>query len=173
MDTLHDDFNKLDLREVQLNTTECLLDRDARILEISGWSQCLTNDAVITLTIVDETDELEWTCMIKCSARNRRTDDEFFQVKVSSSSIDHIFAVTTQVLRRSNRFENTDCYEVTSESSCTAKASSTRVCGIASLAGAKLQFLHSFWHRSIGWHWSQRTVHKVRLVIFDKFWPPK
>lgn len=138
MATLHELLNRLGVGEVRLSSTKCLSDRDAGLLNISGWLQCLTGDVVIAFTIVDETDQLEWTCMIK-SVPYRRLADESFQVKIPSASVEHRFVVTTKVLRGiSNTNGDTadvDCYEVTSKSSCSARMSTTSVPGIASLPG--------------------------------------
>lgn len=135
MDGIGGLFSRLRVRDVQLSTTKCILNRDARLLSIYGWSQCLTREVVIALTIVNETDQLEWTCMIESVLDRRVVADEPFQVKISSSSIGHRFVVTTKVLRRisGSRVERADveCYEVASESSCTANKTSSSLAGAA------------------------------------------
>src|SRR6218665_2555255 len=140
MDRFLEYFNRLKVGDAQLSTTKCLLDRDARLLSIYGWSQYLMRGKIIALTIVDETDRFEWTYMIK-SVPYRTFADEPFQVKISLASTAHSFVVSTRVLRRipntNGQTADVDYYEVTSESSCTAKRSSTSVAGVASLPGRK------------------------------------
>lgn len=152
MNEILDSFNRLRVREVKI---KCLLDHDARLLSISGWSRCLIKGVVISLTIVDETDELEWTCMIDYEQYGRLADEPF-QMKISSASTAHRFVVSTRVLRRilkrSDEPAGVECYEVTGESSCMAKAS--RTTGISMLPGKKLRFLRILWHRPAGWQWS-------------------
>lgn len=92
MNEILDSFNRLRVREVKI---KCLLDHDARLLSISGWSRCLIKGVVISLTIVDETDELEWTCMIDYEQYGRLADEPF-QMKISSASTAHRFVVSTR-----------------------------------------------------------------------------
>lgn len=164
MDEFGGHFSRLQVRDVQLSTTKCVLDRDARLLSIYGWSQCLTREVVIALTIVNETDQLEWTCMIESELNRRVVADEPFQVKISSSSIGHRFVLTTKVLRRisgsSGETADVECYEVTSESSCTAKRTLTGLAAVArttSFPGGHPRVISYVW-RGIGWITSKSKV---------------
>lgn len=94
---------------------------ESGVLSISGWSQDLTTDVVIALTVVDETDHLEWTRMIY---RRASSYDESLLVKIPISSISHRFVVTAKVLRRiaddDRETLDVERYKLTSESSCEA-----------------------------------------------------
>lgn len=128
MSDINQFFRGLRVRNVGLRATKCFTDGESGLLSICGWSLDLTTEVVIELTIVDETDHLEWTFMIKSALYRRASDDESFQVKILRTSISHRFVVTAKVLHKipdSLRVTtDVEYYKVKSDSFCEAMSSS-------------------------------------------------